>query len=345
MVPPGRQTTGSKDVPAAGAARAGTTTRKGTMSAHRIDRHSRGVYIIAATPFTETGAVDDASIDSLVDFYLGCGVNGMTILGIMGEANKLTAEEARGVASRILKRIDGRIPVIVGVSSPGLDNLASLARFAMDEGAAGVMVAPTPGPAVEDRVRGYFHQVCEALGPEVPVCLQDYPQTTGVPISAETILTLTRECPQIVMLKHEDAPGLAKVSAVRGRSGTADTPRLSILCGNGGLYLPQELARGADGAMTGFAYPEMLVEVVNLHQAGDADRAEDVFDAYLPILRYEQQPGYGLAVRKAVLHHRGAIACARTRAPGPKMTATDHAELMRLIARLDDKVKGLSHGS
>ncbi|WP_338034694.1 dihydrodipicolinate synthase family protein [Jiella avicenniae] len=310
-----------------------------------IDRHTRGVFIIAATPFMETGAVDEASIDSLTDFYLGCGVDGMTILGIMGEANKLTGEEARAVASRILKRVDGRVPVVVGVSSPGLDNLSSLARFAMDEGAAGVMVAPTPGPAVEDRVRGYFHQVCEALGPDVPICLQDYPQTTGVPISVETILTLTRDCPQIVMLKHEDAPGLRKVSAVRNRSGTSETPRLSILCGNGGLYLPQELARGADGAMTGFAYPEMLVEVVATHQAGDVERAEDVFDAYLPILRYEQQPGYGLAVRKAVLKHRGAIACAATRAPGPRLDATDEAELMRLIARTEDKVKELSHGS
>ncbi len=310
-----------------------------------IDRHTRGVFIIAATPFTEPGAVDETSIDSLTDFYLGCGVTGMTILGIMGEANKLTAQEARGVASRILRRVDGRIPVVVGVSSPGLDNLKSLAQFAMDEGAAGVMVAPTAGPAVEDRIRGYFHQVCEALGPDVPVCLQDFPQTTGVPISAATILTLTRECPQIVMLKHEDCPGLAKLTAVRNGSATADTPRISILCGNGGLYLPQELARGADGAMTGFAYPEMLVEVVESHHAGDADRAEDVFDAYLPILRYEQQPGYGLAVRKAVLAHRGAIACARTRAPGPRLTATDEAELMRLIARTEARVKELSHGS
>ncbi|SKA27142.1 dihydrodipicolinate synthase family protein [Consotaella salsifontis] len=311
------------------------------MPSQLIDRQTNGVFIISATPFTETGAVDDASTDRLVDFYLEHGVTGMTILGIMGEANKLTAEEATGFAARVLKRVGGRIPVVVGVSAAGLDNLASLAHFAMDAGAAGVMVAPSPGPAVEDRVRGYFHQVCAALGPDVPVCLQDFPQTTGVPISAATILTLTRDCPQIVMLKHEDCPGLAKISAVRAGSGTADTPRLSILCGNGGLYLPQELARGADGAMTGFAFPEMLVEVVRAHQAGDPDRAEDVFDAYLPILRYEQQPGYGLAVRKAVLHHRGAIACPRTRAPGPKLSPTDEAELLRLIARTEKKVKEL----
>ncbi|MCW4115258.1 dihydrodipicolinate synthase family protein [Aurantimonas sp. MSK8Z-1] len=311
------------------------------MPSHRIARDTRGVFIIAATPFTAEGAVDLESADRLVDFYLESGVDGMTILGILGEANKLTAEEARSFATRVMRRVDGRIPVVVGASGAGLDMLRDFSHFAMDEGAAGVMIAPTPGPAVEDRVRGYFHQVCEALGPDVPVCFQDFPQTTGVPVSVATILTLTRDCPQIVMLKHEDCPGLAKISAVRAGSGTAETPRLSILCGNGGLYLPQELARGADGAMTGFAYPEMLVQVVAAHHAGEADRAEDIFDAYLPILRYEQQPGYGLAVRKAVLHHRGAIANPRTRAPGPKLSATDHAELMRLIARTEARVAAL----
>ena len=143
------------------------------------------------------------------------------------------------------------------------------------------------------------------------------------------------------MLKHEDFPGLNKVSAVRRRSGSGDTPRMSILCGNGGLYLPQEMARGADGAMTGFAYPEMLVQVVDLFKAGDPDRAEDVYDAYLPILRYEQQPVFGLAVRKAILAKRGAIASARTRAPGPKLNAADMAELERLMARTDRKVAAL----
>ena len=310
-----------------------------------IDRHTRGVFVIAATPFADDGAVDFESLDRLVDFYLETGVSGMTILGIMGEANKLTDTESRVVAERILRRVDGGIPVIVGVSTPGLANLKSLAQFAMDEGAAGVMAAPTAGTPREDRVLGYFADVCGALGPDVPVCFQDYPQMTGVPVSSATILALTRTLPQIVMLKHEDAPGLGKISAVRKGSGTDDTPRLSILCGNGGLYLPQEMQRGADGAMTGFAYPEMLVGVVGRHFAGDADGAEDLFDAYLPILRYEQQPGIGLAIRKEILRRRGAIASSRARAPGPSLSSADHADLDRLMARTERNLKELSHGS
>lgn len=310
-----------------------------------IDRDTRGVFIIAATPFAEDGALDLQSTDTLVDFYLDSGVDGMTILGMMGEASKLTEEEARVFTARVLERVDGRIPVVVGVSGAGIDNLKLLAGFAMEKGAAGVMVAPTSGPAVEDRIISYFGQVCAALGPQVPVCFQDYPQATGVPVSAATILTLTRTLPQIVMLKHEDCPGLAKVDAVRQGSGTGDTPRMSILCGNGGLYLPQELQRGADGAMTGFAYPAMLVRVVELHASGDADGAEDLFDAYLPILRYEQQPGFGLAARKEVLRRRGAIGSARTRAPGPKLSAADHGDLDRLMKRTEMRLERLENGS
>jgi len=205
----------------------------------------------------------------------------------------------------------------------------------MEAGAAGVMVAPPPGLATEDRVLGYYAQLCARIGEGVPVCFQDYPQATGVHVSVATILRLTAELPQIVMLKHEDCPGLAKLSKVREGS-----PRMSILTSNGGLYLPQELARGADGAMTGFAYPEMLVRVVALHRAGRADEAEDLFDAYLPLVRHEQQPGLGLAIRKEVLRRRGVIACARTRAPGPSLSDMDQAELTRLMDRLSWRLQG-----
>lgn len=168
----------------------------------------------------------------------------------------------------------------------------------------------------------------------MPVCYQDYPFATGVAISPTLFNRMVGEFPQLVMLKHEDWPGLAKLTAVRIGAERAGVRRVSILCGNGGLYLPQELARGADGAMTGFAYPEMLVALVSRFAAGDRDGAEDLFDAYLPLLRHEQQPGFGLAVRKEIFRRRGLITSARTRAPGPALTATDQAELDRLLQRL-----------
>jgi 4-hydroxy-tetrahydrodipicolinate synthase len=304
----------------------------------KLDETARGVFAISATPFTATGDLDLASTETLTDFYLGHGVSGLTILGIMGEAPKLAPEEAVEFLDTVLARVAGRVPVVVGVSNPGMKSLVHLAHVAMDKGAAGVMVGPLPSLKTDEQIINYFTAVCAALGPDVPVVLQDYPQTLGVYFSVATLRTLFARLPQIVMFKHEDCPGLTKLSRLRAEP--ADR-RLAILVGNGGLFLPQELARGADGAMTGYAYPEMLVQTCRLFAAGEADRAEDLFDAHLPLIRHETQPGLGLAVRKEVLRRRGAIATSALRAPGPKLDALDLAELTRLMTRLERRVAAL----
>jgi len=307
-----------------------------------INEQTSGVFIIAATPFTEDGSVDTASAESLVEFYIDKGVSGMTVLGMMGEAPKLAADEADTFMRHMVRRVDARVPVIVGVSDAGIGNLARLAKSSMDAGAAGVMVAPASDLNTGKKIHNYFAQVFDALGPDIPVCYQDYPQSTGAHISVKAFNRLVADFPQLVMFKHEDCPGLAKLSQIRETAETEGLRRVSILVGNGGLYLPQELGRGADGAMTGFAYPEMLVEVVALFEAGEIETAEDLYDAYLPLVRYEQQPGYGLAVRKEVLFRRGAIASAATRAPGSALSAADRGELDHLIIRLEKKLRELA---
>ncbi len=308
---------------------------------HRLNEQADGVYVISATPFNDDGSIDYNSTDRLVEFYIEKGVSGMTILGMMGEAPKLAADEAMAFMTHVLKRVQGRIPVVTGVSNAGIGNLVHLARASMEAGAAGVMIAPMPGLSTEVRVLGYFNQVFETLGPDVPVCYQDYPQSTGVSISVPCFNRLVSDFEQLVMFKHEDCPGLAKLSLLRADAKAAELRRISVLVGNGGLYLPQELARGADGAMTGFAYPEMLVDVVAGYAAGKADEAQNLFDAYLPLVRYEQQPGFGLAVRKELLRRRGVIHSAVTRAPGPRLTSIDHDELTALIGRLEARLAAI----
>lgn len=310
------------------------------MSLHKLDETARGVYIISATPFTENGELDLDSADRLVDFYIEKGVSGITVLGMMGEAQKMSPDESETFLERIMQRVGDTLPVVVGVSCAGLDNLVRLSKFSMDKGAAGVMVAPLPGIGTEQKIYNYFSQIFEALGDDVPVCYQDYPLATRTEISVPLFNRMVAEFDQLVMLKHEECPGLNKISQVR-KASDEGLRRVSILCGNGGLYLPQEMARGADGAMTGFAYPEMLVAMVALYQAGETDKAEDVFDAYLPLIRHEQQPGFGLALRKEVLHRRGIIASPKVRAPGPSLNSIDKDELTRLISRVENNVEAL----
>jgi 4-hydroxy-tetrahydrodipicolinate synthase len=299
-----------------------------------LDATAKGVYLITVTPFTDAGALDLPSTDRMVDFCLEAGVTGLTVLGIMGEATKLTAEESRTYVKQVLARVASRVPVVVGASAAGFAPMKELTQSVMDLGASGVMVAPPPTVKTDDQIVSYFDMVSETLGPDVPWVLQDHPVSTGVQMSASVILRIIKNSPTCVMLKHEDCPGLAKMSAYRAASDKGDAKRISILTGNGGgLFLPEELSRGADGAMTGFAYPEMMVDVVRAHAAGDVERAHDLFDAYLPLSRYEQQAGIGLAVRKHLLAQRGVIASAAIRKPGPKLSSADLADLDRLVKR------------
>ena len=306
--------------------------------ASALNANTSGVYIISVTPFTDDGRLDLPSTDRLVDFYIDKGVSGLTILGIMGEAPKLSMDESKQFTQHVLKRVAGRVPVVVGASAAGLDNMKRFTGDVMAAGAAGVMVAPNAGLKTDEQVIRYYSSVFQTLGADVPVVYQDYPQVTGVSASVATLSHLINEFPQFVMLKHEEFPGLSKLSAIREREKKGQR-RVSILCGNGAIHLCQEMRRGADGAMSGFSFPEVLVQVVELFHKGQADKAEDLYDIYLPLLRHEYQPGVGLAVRKEILRRRGVIASSQVRAPGPKLSATDHADLDSLLARAERKMK------
>lgn len=304
----------------------------------RLTTTAKGVFVIAVTPFHPDGRIDMESCDKMVDFYLDAGATGLTVLGMMGEAQKLTVEESRDVVARILARVNGRVPVVVGVSAPGFAQIDSLTRMVMDLGAAGVMVAPPGALRTDDQIVTYYTQVAELIG-DVPFVLQDFPLVTGVQMSNKVIARIVNDLPTCVCLKHEDWPGLEKITALRAEG--VLNKRISILCGNGGMFLPEEMARGADGAMTGFAYPEMMVGVVEHFAKGQADRAHDIFDAYLPLARFEQQPGLGLAIRKYTLAKRGIIAHDSLRKPGAALSKQGRDEVDRLIARQEKRLREL----
>lgn len=308
----------------------------------KLTADAKGVFVIAATPFTDAGAIDHGSIDRLVDFYAHCGVHGMTILGVMGEFQKLSEVETLDVARRFIATTRDRFPVIVGVSNPGTSQLVKIANAAMEAGAAAVMLMPVAGLKTDEVVASYLSGVLTALGPSIPVCIQDFPQLSGVHFSAGCFVSLVERFPQIVMFKHEEYPGLRKLSQVRRACDGKARRYISILCGYGGIHLPQEYLRGADGAMTGFAFPDVLVQMDALFHAGNTTAAEDLYDCYLPLLRHELQPGIGLALRKEILRRRGAIASAAVRAPGPKLDADDIAELDRLLQRLESNTLPIS---
>jgi len=298
-----------------------------------LDTSAKGVFVIAPTPFHEDGRVDDRSTDRMTDFYFECGASGLTVLGIMGEAPELDQQEAVAVAARVVRRADGA-PVIGGVSAPGFAAMRALARSTMEAGAAGVMIAPPPSLRTDDQIVAYYAQAVEAIGSDIPFVVQDYPLTLGVVMTPGVIRRIVQDNPSCAMLKHEDWPGLEKISTLRRFQAEGTLRPLSILCGNGGLFLDFEMERGADGAMTGYAFPDMLVDVVRMQKSGRRDAAHDLFDAHLPLIRYEQQQGVGLAVRKYVMMRRGILASDAQRKPGAALSADAKAEVDYLLSRV-----------
>jgi len=297
-----------------------------------LNESANGVYVIAPTPFHPDGRIDEASIDHMTDFYLAAGVTGITVLGQMGEAPKLEHSEAVAIAARIIKRAG--VPIVVGVTAPGFAAMRALTQDVMAASAAGVMIAPPNTLRTDDQIVTYYRQAVEAIGTDVPFVIQDYPLTFSVVMTPSVIARIVTENPSCVMLKHEDWPGLEKISALRRFESEGKMRHISILCGNGGLFLDFEMERGADGAMTGYCFPDMLVDVVRLSAQGQRDAAHDLFDAHLPLVRYEQQQGIGLAARKYVMMRRGIIASDAQRAPGGALSSTARGEVDYLLARL-----------
>ena len=291
-----------------------------------------GIFHILATPFREDGALDVAGLPRLIESALTTGVNGLTILGIAGEAHRLTDEERRRVVETVVKETRGRVPVAVGVSASGTHLATAFARMAREHGADALMVAPPAGLKNLDLVAECFRIVAAATG--LPIVLQDEPVTTQVNMPAPFIAQLCAEIAQIQAVKLEEPPTLPKITRLRALFGN----RVAIFGGLGGVYFFEELSRGADGAMTGFPYPEALRGIRDHFVAGRRDEARALFYRWLPLIRYETQPGAtpgtAVGIRKEILRRRGFIACALVRPPAPVLDAATQTELDELLAAI-----------
>ncbi len=289
-----------------------------------------GVFPVLVTPFAENGAVDERSLESLVDFALERKASGLTVLGVMGEAARLLEEERDRVMARVLTRAAGRVPVVVGAGGGGSRVASEFARKAKDRGAAALLVAPpfSPSPNL-DAVAAYYRDVGSAT--DIPMFVQDYPPVTGVRMPVDFLAKLAREIETARAVKLEDPPTPPKIGRLRALF--PDAARLRIFGGLGGVTCLQELERGADGIMTGYAYPEHLVAIDSKFRAGDREGAAAEYARWLPLIVYEGQIGIGIALRKEILKRRGAIACAGVRPPTPAIDDATRAELSRVLDR------------
>lgn len=277
------------------------------------------------TPFDEDGRVDVESLRSLVGFELRAGVDGLVVLGMLGEAHKLSEAERDLVIDTVIGEVEGRVPVVVGTSFTGTDIAIMLSRRAEDKGAAAVMVAPPTNLSNLDAVFEYYRRIAGGLG--IPMVVQDEPTQAGVLMPATFLARIVDEIPQARYIKLEELPTPPKIGRVLE---LAEQP-VGVFGGMGGVHFLEELERGAIGTMTGFAFPEVLVSTHRYFEADDIPSARRVFYRYLPLIRYEGQPKIGLALRKEILMLRGAIHSSVVRHPGGGLDEETKGQLVGLL--------------
>jgi 4-hydroxy-tetrahydrodipicolinate synthase len=286
-----------------------------------------GVYSIIPTAFTDSGDLDEASQRRVVDLFIDKGANGLTALGVTGEVARLEEHERAKILEIVVKQSGGRVPIIAGTSAEGTRTCISYTRQAKALGASAVMVSPPRMPKLNSAaVVNHYKALADAV--DLPIIVQDYPPITGFAMEPALLARIAKEIPSARTIKLEDPPTPFKTARILEAAG--DT-KVQIFGGLGGVFLLEELLSGATGAMTGFAFPEILARIMTHWQAGEVDRAADVFYRAVPLMRFEFQEGIGMAIRKTVLQRRGALASAATRAPAGALDAATQKALDRVL--------------
>ena len=284
-----------------------------------------GVIPILATPFNDDESLDLGSWQRLLEFMVGIGVDGVTILGVLGESNRLHDEERHTLIESAVAVIRRRIPIIVGTSATGTATAAYLSRMAQDLGADGVMVTPAKEPVPnEDRIVELYQRIADRIS--LPIVLQDHPASTDVHMPVSLIARVLRTVPSVTCVKEEAVPTAAKIRLLRA---TFTERPITVLSGLGALYAPFDLEAGCDGLNTGFAFPELLQAMVAAARSADWDRVHHLYSRFAPLIVFEQQPG--LAIRKEVLRRRGLLASPRVRHPGATISPQQSAQLDALL--------------
>jgi 4-hydroxy-tetrahydrodipicolinate synthase len=288
--------------------------------------HFEGVFPILPTPFHDDETLDVESLGRTIAFMREAGADGVTVLGVLGEANRLNDAERERVVQHAVKAAE-RLPVIVGASASGTRAACELAKMAAQLGASAVMVAPHAEPVPnDDRIVDYYQAVAKEIS--IPVILQDHPASTQVHMTGALIARIVEQIPAVACLKEEAVPTAPKIRQLR----RLVTRPLSILTGLGALYGLFDLQAGSDGFNTGFAFPEVLIAMRRAAKAGNWSGAQGLYQRFLPLIVFEQQPG--VAIRKEIFRLRGLLKSGRVRHPGGSITQETAAQLRELIGTI-----------
>lgn len=289
-----------------------------------------GVLPILPTIFDDRGRIDEAGMRRVVDYIVAAGAGGIVFPGLASEYDLLTRDERLRLTALIGEWIGGRIPFVVGASTPSPEDAVAYAVAGAQAGAAAAMIL-TPKPFVDDpdAMARFFRTAHEGSG--IAIMLQNAPPPMGIGLPLEKVADLARAIDGIVYVKEEAPPSGQRITRLSELAGDSLS---AVFGGAGARYVIDELARGAEGTMPACEITEIHVDMFARYRAGDEQGARDLFERTLPLL--SMQAIFRWRLTKAVLQKRGLIDSSYTRAPGPELDRYDRAELDALLARMSD---------
>ncbi len=286
-----------------------------------------GIYPILQTPFDEAGAIDFASLERQLEFCLAAGVHGVVIPAMASEFFALADLERFALAEFVLRHVKAAnkpVPVLIAVQAVSLHVALGFAEHAARHGADGLMAMPpylrkAPAPDVET-----YYRALAQVG--LPVMIQNAPAPIGTPLDPAALARLIQSEPNIAYVKEETEPILQKIAKVRAQAGEACK---GVFGGANGLYLIDELRRGACGNMPACGVVDIQVKIFERYLAGDRSGAEELQFRLLPLLSFG--PTYGVTFHKFLLWRRGILATRYVR--DPQQTRLDEADERAIVAR------------
>ncbi|WP_109477378.1 dihydrodipicolinate synthase family protein [Paraburkholderia sp. C35] len=289
-----------------------------------------GVFPVLPTPFDEHGKADVESLRKLVRYLIDVGVDGMTYPGVASEFNQLTTDERLALTDIVLDELDGRVPLVAGVSSTDVSHTVQLAQAAAERGASALMIAAPPDRKTAEAQIEFFAAVARAV-PDTPIVLQNVPAPVGAGLDPDVLVAILNAVPGIRYVKEETLPSGQRLTSVRD---AAPRTLLGVLGGAGGRYITDELRRGACGTMPAVELAEVHVALFAAHRAGENERVRQIFTRMLPILNV--QAVFRWSLTKYVLHRRGLIRCRLQRAAGPLLDHQDAADVDAFLHDIED---------
>ena len=273
---------------------------------------SYGLWGILATPFMAPNyELDKESLTRLVHHFESLGAQGVVALGVFGEGSALNSQEQEEVIKTVCSSTN-KMKIIVGISERSTSPAIEQSKRALESAGkklSGLMVqvnSPNSATLVE-----HLTKIYEATN--VGIVLQDYPVVSGIKISTAQILETISQCPFIIAVKSENPPTAQVIEELTSKT------KVPVVGGLGGVGLIDELHAGAAGAMTGFSYPEGLIEAIEAFSENGFEGARQAFSKWLPLANFEAQPGIALAIRKRIYKERGIFRESLVRPPSPQM--------------------------